>query len=545
VARYVEMSLITSSVPAGEALTISQPISASHVNLVKLKVVPGMIGGTTRFQVYKRATFLDADNLYDTRDFEGSLIDPVLDYSDPMTDTPGATTERNEGPPIPYEDADGTSKLHIRIFNGDVNPKPYSVTAWYEIPVLVVAGVSTLSGIDILGPTPTLTFTDTTGPAPPPPVPKSMKIVVDGDKGHITEKAAALGTLWTYDLVNLAAGIGTNAPCSLLANTNSIIAGSEGYGPSPVALTWRNNQTGWAMGVAIDGSVANCLGMLIRAEPSSANQIIKAESLSYTNTFIVTGDGRIGIGGSAGVATVYIYADKRPADYGLIVARSVTGLGTVLLINQAGDDVATTISRSYSPNYGPNLTLQYVGTPAMDFVTSAKGSTIDMLSRDLGAGQAGCRLYIGRNANASTPSAGHILFLNYSGTGAGLVWVDAAGNLRIGGGGPHAEGDTGGIVVGTQISVRAAKEIVRPITPADRMTAVEHLLETPLYVYLLNNEVGAGFNHFHVGFIADEQPAWMMYDGNSIDEHRIEMELVIGFQDHELRLRALEEPGPV
>jgi hypothetical protein len=537
-ARYVEMSLITSSVPAGEALTISQPISASHVNLVKLKVVPGVIGGTTRFQVYKRATFIDADNLYDTRDFEGSLIDPVLDYSDPMTDTPGATAERNEGPPIPYEDADGTSKLHIRIFNGDVNPKPYSVTAWYEIPVLVVGGVSTLSGIDILGPTPTLTFTDTTGPAPPPPEPKSMKIVVDSDKGYVTEKAAALGTLWTYDLVNLRAGLNTSAPCSLLANTSSAVIGSEGNSASPVGLTWMNTQAGWGACFGIDG-VGGHYGMLLYCSPSGYLPLFKAESISYNNTLFVTGDGRVGIATVPTGAVLHINGDQRPSDAVFAAERTVTGAAICYFANTSGDDTATIYSVSYSPNYGPNISLVHVGTAAINLITSAKGSLVDMVARDFGASNPGCHVELGRNTNAGTPCAGYVNFINMNGSN-GCVWMDAAGNLRIWGGPPSA-GDTGGTVVGTQISVREGKDIVRPITPADRMTAVEHLIETPLYVYLLNNEVGAGFNHFHVGFIADEQPAWMMYDSNSIDEHRIEMELVIGFQDHELRLRALEE----
>jgi hypothetical protein len=556
VARYVELSFITSSVPAGEALTVSQTISASHVNLVKLKVVPGVIGGTTRFQVYKRATFVDADNLYDTRDFEGNLIDPVLDYSDPMTDIPGATAERNEGPPIPYEDADDTLKLHLRIFNGDTNPKPYSVTIWYEIPALVVGGLVNVpalnvtgslnvdgnttieslwvngGAIDISGAAPSLYFTDITASA------KGMKIVVDGNLAYLTEKTAAIGTLWTYDLVNLRAGINAITPCSLLANTNVSVTGSEGFGPSPTALTWRNNSAGWGMMVGVDLSVTNSRGLLVYGT-SAPVPLFKVESVSYANTFIVTGDGRMGIGsGTLGTAVmVDIKGDQRPSDIVLQAYRSVAGTNPVCnFANTYADNQAVIWSISYAPN-GPNISLYYIGTPAIHFVTSALANTINMVARDFGTGP-GSHILLGHNTNASTPSAGYVNFIQRSGVGA-AVWCDAAGNLRIWGNTPDVS-DTGGTVIGTQISVREAKEIVRPITPADRMTAVEHLIETPLYVYLLNNEVGAGFNHFHVGFIADEQPAWMMYDSNSIDEHRIEMELVIGFQDHELRLRALE-----
>src|SRR5262245_50858463 len=618
-ARYQTASLTTSSVAPGSWLSINQPVASSTINLVKIKVVPNEAGGTSRFQVYKRDTFLEADKLYDTREFTGVLLDPVEDYSDPMTDTPGATAERNEGSPIPYEDDDATNEIHLRVYNGDVDAKTYTIavkyeqvlvpggtggdltlgnlhlTGWLEVDgtstlggavtcntTLAVTGSTTLTGaltatsgdfttsLQVLSNTPWLAL-ENNRYLPWDANSNLCTIGFEGPTNPGVDNTAALWfqvgtapvTVTPGDLCfRIANGAGTNylairytsgnigmggiiEPIALLANTASNILGTEGFGIAPRSIAWQANGAGWAMALENLNTATNSCGLLIKTA-TTAGYLLKCDSLgvarlqllsdgqlSIGNNFAILPDGRLGIGaGTPGTAAVHWKLDYHYTGT-FALERSINPAGALFyaadVYGNHGQPLA--LWTTYNQAVTPLFQMQYINSLRWAFYAGPSFSYLDAPSVDYGANLSGARISVGRNANASQPGPGSVNLISLNGTN-GFIWMDSAGNLRIGAGAPTWSSDLSGIVVGNQTSNPKAKEKVKPL-PADERTAViERLFHAPLFTYELKNEIDGGLGgHNHLGFMSDQIPQWMMYDRNTIDSHRVSMEILVGLQE--------------
>ncbi len=135
--RYETLTFTTATVGAsGGVVTTSQDIKGNYINIVKIKAVPSVSGGSTEVFIYKRSTFLDADEIYSTKAFPANLLDPVKDNA-------GVITEVNEGHVLPYEDLDKALKLNIKIKNNHTSARTYDFTIKYEI---VATGTTDVTG---------------------------------------------------------------------------------------------------------------------------------------------------------------------------------------------------------------------------------------------------------------------------------------------------------------------------------------------------------------------------------------------------------------
>lgn len=190
---------------------------------------------------------------------------------------------------------------------------------------------------------------------------------------------------------------------------------------------------------------------------------------------------------------------------------SATGNNLRLTYNDS-DGSATNYSDLLTDSSG-NLTI----TPSGANITiTGNAATI---SADLGNGNAGYILTLGRNNNATNTGAGSINFQSKAGT-AGYVWQDNAGNMRVNTSAPSNANDTSGIVIGDQTSTRNTKQDITDYT--DYGAALQMVTEAPLHTFRYIKDVqGYGQDSplakARIGYIADEVPGAFMW-GNSIDQ---------------------------
>lgn len=90
-------------------------------------------------------------------------------------------------------------------------------------------------------------------------------------------------------------GVGTYAPYSRLANTNTNVPASNGLGVNTESVAWSVSQEGYTMAIEnkLNSSIAN--GLLVKVANTSASRIIDFES-GGVNIFTVRGNGNVGIG---------------------------------------------------------------------------------------------------------------------------------------------------------------------------------------------------------------------------------------------------------
>lgn len=116
----------TASVPASDSVEHNQVIASSNIHIYKIKVVPSIIGGTSKVQLYEKDTFQVADLVYGSNSFAGTYFDPI------QKDSAGVITEAERGYLVPYDDDDATTEIHMKILNDDSQAKTYDVTVQWE-----------------------------------------------------------------------------------------------------------------------------------------------------------------------------------------------------------------------------------------------------------------------------------------------------------------------------------------------------------------------------------------------------------------------------
>jgi hypothetical protein len=132
-ARFQNISF-TRTIAAGSYANFSVA-AANSLNVVKIKIVPSIFSAPTTVFMYKNGTYADADLIYATKQYTGSLIDPCEENG-------VIITERSEGFLFPYEDLASAGKIYIRIENAHTASVTYTGTITYET---VAAGGTTVA----------------------------------------------------------------------------------------------------------------------------------------------------------------------------------------------------------------------------------------------------------------------------------------------------------------------------------------------------------------------------------------------------------------
>ena len=142
--RFTEVTFVTASVPATSSLNHNEVLGDSTFDILKLKVVPSIIGTTSEVQIFERDTFLTADLIYGTNPFTATHFDPV------QKDSADVETEAERGFITPYEDQDVSGELHIKLINNDSQAKTFTITIVYEtVPSTSVVNFDDLGDVTI------------------------------------------------------------------------------------------------------------------------------------------------------------------------------------------------------------------------------------------------------------------------------------------------------------------------------------------------------------------------------------------------------------
>ena len=132
--RYRTVTQVIGPVNANVSRIANIGIVTDNINVVKIKVVPSILGGTAIYQIYDRDTFLAANLVYGTHAIAGV-------YDDPITIDDNGNAVASESARmllIPFYDRDETNELHFRITNQDAQVKNFELTLVFEVPVLTL-----------------------------------------------------------------------------------------------------------------------------------------------------------------------------------------------------------------------------------------------------------------------------------------------------------------------------------------------------------------------------------------------------------------------
>ena len=136
------LSFTTASVPAQSSLEIDQALGVNRCLILKIAITPSEADTNNRFELYQKDTFLLADLIYGTIDFDGDLIDP-------MEEKGLGPTERTLGLACFYKDADSSNELHLKTYNNHTQAQTYDVDVTYLPLLRPVAGTGVaISGDD-------------------------------------------------------------------------------------------------------------------------------------------------------------------------------------------------------------------------------------------------------------------------------------------------------------------------------------------------------------------------------------------------------------
>ena len=139
------VSWTTASIGAGGTLQENRALTHSRLQVTKIKIVPSVVGVTSKVQLFQRDSFLVANLCYSSGNFAGTYYDPEeLDGV--------VSTERTVGFVAVYEDIDASNELHIKLTNNDIQAKTYVVTVSYRVPLLYESGDMVGLGITPVAP---------------------------------------------------------------------------------------------------------------------------------------------------------------------------------------------------------------------------------------------------------------------------------------------------------------------------------------------------------------------------------------------------------
>jgi len=107
--RFTDV-VFSEEVAANDSVQFGLAIPQNICDIAKIKMEQSETDTGCEFYIYKAPTFLAADLIYATREFQGSLVDPVLDDGTNVI-------EVNQGHVVAYEDTTEASQIYIKIVN--------------------------------------------------------------------------------------------------------------------------------------------------------------------------------------------------------------------------------------------------------------------------------------------------------------------------------------------------------------------------------------------------------------------------------------------
>jgi hypothetical protein len=258
---------------------------------------------------------------------------------------------------------------------------------------------------------------------------------------------------------------------------------------------------------------------------------------SATNVGSARFEGGSPVNNNVGSGAIFLGAGTGSAGGGL----QYSGSQAVFYIdNSFNNDDGDILFRTKTSGTAINA-LTIKGSGNVGIGTASPSTKLEIGSSDLGNGNAGPVITLGRNTNATNTGAGSINFQSKAGT-AGYVWQDNAGNMRIHTASPSNANDTAGTVIGTQTSTRDTKQDITEYT--DYAAALQAVVQAPLHTFKYTKEVnGYGTTSplakAHIGFIADEVSGEFM-QGNSIDQVSVNGLLMASIKELNNQVEALK-----
>lgn len=236
---------------------------------------------------------------------------------------------------------------------------------------------------------------------------------------------------------------------------------------------------------------------------SGSTRKIAAAYFAQTQGSVVTitGGGTIALGGFTltvpATGTVALLATANTFTTQQTVSPSSTGVDG-LIVNVPSSTAGYTQKWQYNSTVRANMLLQ------------STVSLLEMNSYDAGNGAIAPQVRIGRNSNASAPAAGSLAVAARDGTVC-FIWVDNSGNVRLStASAPTNSTDTSGVVIGTQTSMAAAKNISEALPdPTDALLGVWRAAKSGLRAWSYKS---GGYNgeFFPNGIVTDLAPRYGM-----------------------------------
>lgn len=219
-------------------------------------------------------------------------------------------------------------------------------------------------------------------------------------------------------------------------------------------------------------------------------------------------------------------------------AQSFTGAQTFAPTGTSTTPVAINLPASTTAR---GLDVSYNGTLRSYITAQATATTIGLENTD-GGSSVGPRILLGRNSNASTPSAGQILFYDKD-NDFNSVWVDGSGNLRIWQANQTTNAtDTSGTVVGAQTSYAALKT---DISPWDGAGALDAVVALPLHSYRFIEDESAR-QYRGIVITDNDRGAWFSFNDNegqtpALNERNLFGYLIAAIQQQQVQIDKLRQ----
>jgi len=215
----------------------------------------------------------------------------------------------------------------------------------------------------------------------------------------------------------------------------------------------------------------------------------------------ITGGGTIALGGF----TLTVPATGTVAL--LATANTFTAQQTVSPSSTSVDGLIVNIPASTA---GYTQKWQHNSTVRANMLLQSAVTILELNSYDAGNGSIAPQVRIGRNSNASAPAAGSLAIAARDGTIC-FIWVDNTGAVRLStASAPTNSTDASGVVIGTQTSMAAAKNISGGLpNPAEALLGVWRAAKTGLRAWSYKSGSYNG-EFFPNGIVTDLAPRYGM-----------------------------------
>lgn len=244
---------------------------------------------------------------------------------------------------------------------------------------------------------------------------------------------------------------------------------------------------------------------------SDTTQAASGSTKKVTAAYIAVTDGSVATLTGGGTISLGGFTLTVPATGTVALRGAANTFTTAQTITPSSNVIGLTINMPAS-NSTHALTMYYNGTYYGGMFARSGVSGAEIVSNDLGNTVAAPYVLIGRNSNATVPSAATLRMAAKDGTVC-YYWTDGSANLRISTSAAPTStaNDTGlGIVVGTQTSSLDSKDISD--TLPDAQEAYQHILNAArngLRAWSYKNKAYNG-EFFPNGIVTDYAPRYGM-----------------------------------